>query len=185
MFYYVDIQNGKITSKNSILITVSLVENQKEISGEMYNQLQVPATFETNAEGNITNFTPVPPTLYAVQQAKITEVTTAYQVELYSTFISSATGTELDYDYSRNSEALWKELKDGIRDGDIPDTVFPMNITLANGMVVTHTKAELQQIFGEVTMRKLQLYSKWQSMVVVGGTILSTSTVEEVNAISW
>jgi len=125
------------------------------------------------------------PTLGGTQQSKIQEVTNAYFTELNGAFTSSATGTPLAYDFSPNSQSLWKELMDAVNAGYIPDTMLPMDITLDNGTVVPHGKAQLQQIFGEITARKLQLYGKLQSMVTVGGTILSATTIDAVNAITW
>ena len=63
MFYYIDVQENKIISKNEILYLAELTENQIEISEELYNQLQLPATFEIDEEGNIISFdhTPLPP----------------------------------------------------------------------------------------------------------------------------
>jgi hypothetical protein len=119
------------------------------------------------------------------KQAKIQEIIQAYQTELNGTFTSSATGTPLVYDFSPESQTLWKELSDAINANYIPDTMFPMNITLANGTTVPHTKLQLQQIFREITARKLQLYSKLQSMVTANGTIMSATTIDEVNAIKW
>ena len=126
-----------------------------------------------------------PPLLSEVQQAKITEVTTAYNTELCSGFPSSATGKALEYDFSPSSQELWKELFNSITSGFIPDVAFPMDITLKNGTVVRHTKAQLQQIGGEVTVRKLALYGKLQGMVSVQGSIMTAVTVYDVNAISW
>jgi len=127
--------------------------------------------------------------LAEAQETKIAEVTTAYQTELYSTFISSATGIEREYDYSTKSETLWKEIKDTIADGLIPDAIlFPtgtMSITTTNNTAVPHKKEQLQQIFVEITVRKLQLYSKWQGMVTANGTILSAQSIEAVEAIAW
>lgn len=123
--------------------------------------------------------------LQNAKQEKIKEVTDAYQTELNGTFTSSATGTALVYDFSSESQNLWKELSDAITANYIPDTAFPMNITLANGTNVAHMKLQLQQIFGEITARKLQLYSKFQGMVTVAGSILSATTVADVQAISW
>lgn len=119
------------------------------------------------------------------KQAKIAEVTQAYQTELSGTFTSSATGSALVYDFSLSSQQLWKELMEAINANYIPDTVFPMNITLADGIIVPHTKLQLQQIFGEITARKLQIYGKLQSMVTANGTIMSATTIDAVNAIKW
>ena len=90
-------------------------------------------------------------TLSQAQSDKILEVTNAYMTELNSTFTSEATGSPLVYDYSTvESQDLWKNLKDSIAEGYIPDallTAFP--VTLANGSMLPHTKQQLTQIFGE------------------------------------
>lgn len=126
-----------------------------------------------------------PPALEQVQQAKISDVTDAYQKELCSGFTSTATGTALEYDYSQTSQDLWKELFNSMTAGFIPDVIFPMDITLKDSTVVPHTKAQLQQIGGEVTVRKLSLYGKLQGMVAKAGSIMSASTIDKVNEISW
>lgn len=123
--------------------------------------------------------------LQSAKQAKIAEMTKAYETELNGTFTSSATGTALVYDYGKTSQELWKELSDAITANYIPDTAFPMNITLANGTNIPHTKLQLQQIFGEITVRKLTLYGKLQGMVTANGTIMSATTIDVVNAIKW
>lgn len=119
------------------------------------------------------------------KQAKISEVTQAYQAQLNSTFTSSATGTPLVYNFSPESQNLWKELSDAILAGYIPDTMFPMSITPANGTNASHTKLQLQQIFGEITARKLSLYGKLQGMVTANGSIMKAGTVDDVSAIHW
>ena len=131
------------------------------------------------------DFATIQPSLNDSQQSKIAKVTAGYQAELNSTFVSSATGTALVYDFSPNSQSLWKELMDAVNAGYVPDTMFPMGITLDNGTVIPHEKTQLQQIFGEITARKLQLYGKLQSMVTVGGTILSATTIDAVDTITW
>ena len=127
------------------------------------------------------------------KQAKIAEVTQAYQTELNSTFTSSATGTALVYDYSPKSQQLWKELKDtigtAVDGGTLPDSVlFPsgtMNITLANNTNVPHTRAQLQKVIQDATVRKLILHQKLQDIVTANGTIISATTLSAVNAIVW
>jgi len=127
------------------------------------------------------------------KQAKIIEVTQAYQTELNGTFPSSAIGNVLVYDYSLESQTLWKELRDTIGKtvdgGDLPDSVlFPngeMSITLADNTKVPHTRDQLQQVLQEIVSRKLSLYQKLQDMITVGGRILSAGTIDEVNLISW
>lgn len=148
----------------------------------------VPYEIETIGSTTIISLVPSDPpapTLDDIKQAKIVEVTQAYQAELNSTFTSSATGSALVYDYSPNSQELWKELLDSINAGYIPDTSFPLSITLADKSMVPHTKAQLQQIGGEITLRKLQLYGKLQAMTVVGGSILSATEIADVEKISW
>lgn len=152
-------------------------QDDKDVLENPHNYEMVDGMYQIKA--------PPPPTLDEFKQQKITEVTQAYNDELNSTFTSSATETELIYDFSPNSQTLWKELQSSIDGNYLPDTIFPMNITLADGTVVPHTKAQLQQIFGEVTLRKLQLYGKLQSMVTVGGLILSCENEEELNLIMW
>lgn len=119
------------------------------------------------------------------KQAKISQVTQAYQSELNGTFTSSATGAALVYDYSPTSQGLWKELLDAVKDGDLPDSSFPMNITLANETTAPHTQAQLLQIRGELTARKFSLYSKLQGMITAKGNILSATTMDAVNVIAW
>lgn len=127
------------------------------------------------------------------KQAKISEITNAYQTELNGTFTSSATGATLVYDYIPTSQNLWKELKDtigtSVDGGTLPDSVlFPngtMNITLANNTSVPHTRAQLQKVIQDATARKLQLYQKLQGMVTANGTVMSATTVDTVNMIVW
>ena len=57
--YYVDVQDGKIVSKNEVQTIFTPGANQIEISQELHDQLQIPATFEVDEQGNIINFTPV------------------------------------------------------------------------------------------------------------------------------
>lgn len=121
-------------------------------------------------------------TLDELKVQKHQEVTNAYQTELNGTFSSIATGTSLVYDFSLTSQELWKELASSIDAGRIPEAVFPMNITLANGIAVPHEKAQLQQIFGEITMRKLFLYGKWQTLVT---DTIPNATEETISTIAW
>lgn len=123
--------------------------------------------------------------LQDMRRAKISEVTSDHLKELNGTFTSSATGIELVYDYSPTSQILWKELMDAINANYVSDSLFPMNITLANGTNVAHTKIQLQQIFGEIVKRKLQLYGKLQGMITAEGTIMSATTIDAVNLIKW
>lgn len=123
--------------------------------------------------------------LKSSQQTKIQEVTNAYLTELNGTFTSSATGTALVYDYGKTSQELWKELSESITANYIPDTAFPMNITLANGVNVAHTKLQLQQLFKEIATRKLTLYQKLQGMVTANGTIMNAGSVSAVQVIKW
>lgn len=55
--FYVDIQDGKIVSKNMIGISAELTKLQKEITEAQYIAMQLPATFEVNADGEIIDFT--------------------------------------------------------------------------------------------------------------------------------
>lgn len=123
--------------------------------------------------------------LQDAQNVKIGEVTNAYNNELNGTFTSSAMGTALVYDFSPTSQQLWKELSDAINANYIPSIAFPMNITLANGTNVLHTKTQLQQIFGEIATRKLQLYGKLQKMIAVDGNIMNATTLDQVKALVW
>jgi hypothetical protein len=125
------------------------------------------------------------PTLDDIKKAKYYEITAAYQAELNGTFISSATGAALVYDYGPESQARWKKLLDAIVAGFTPDTLFPMPITTASGVMVPHTKEQLLQLGSEITIRELQLYGRWQQMVVEGGTIRQATTPEDVAAITW
>ena len=119
------------------------------------------------------------------KMAKVAEISNAYKVQLNSNFTSSATGTSLIYSFSPESQSLWEELLNSITANYIPDTMFPMPITLLNGTKVTHTKLQLQQIFGEITVRKLLLYGKLQGMVAVGGSIQAATTIDAVNLVVW
>lgn len=123
--------------------------------------------------------------LVDAKMAKVGEMSNTYQAQLNGNFTSSATGTALTYSFSPESQSLWKELSDAITANYIPDAMFPMPITLPDGTKVTHTKLQLQQIFGEITVRKLMLYGKLQGMITDGGSIMNATTIDAVNLVVW
>lgn len=123
------------------------------------------------------------PSLNDIKQTKIQEIDQAYQAEINSTFTSSATGTVLIYDFSQSSQNLWRDLFKAIEKNLIPDTSFPIDITLADGTTVPHTKAQLEQVEADIAMWKFPLYQKYQKLVT--STIPNASTIDEINAIVW
>lgn len=75
MFYYIDLQNDKVVSKNQIAIPVELKENQIEISEETYNSLRVPSTIIRDTQGvkyePIENYSSVQILTESIDQEKI------------------------------------------------------------------------------------------------------------------
>jgi hypothetical protein len=61
MVYYVTIDDNQIVSSSRSDTEVSLAANERYISEDIYNELvYLPATFETDAHGNIISVTPAP-----------------------------------------------------------------------------------------------------------------------------
>ncbi|WP_140417670.1 DUF4376 domain-containing protein [Desulfosporosinus sp. FKA] len=124
------------------------------------------------------------------KSAKIQEITQAYASAVNSTFTSSATGTALVYNFSNvgvegtpSPQDTWNDLFKAIDKNLLPSTAFPMPITLANGTVVNHTQAQLQQIEADIAAWKFPLYQKYQKLVT--GDIPNATTIDGVNAIKW
>lgn len=127
-----------------------------------------------------------PVTLQDYQANKSSEMAFMYNQTLESGFTSSCTGSPLTYDYSTESQTKWSKLFIGMSiQGAIPDTMFPMGITLKNGTVVPHTKAQLIQLCGDLTLWESQLETKYQSYTNSTGSIMSATTIDQVNAITW
>ena len=138
--------------------------------------------------------------LQNAKSSKVSEMTLAYTSELNDKFSSSATGTELVYDfrlvndYGQNSQDLWKELKDtigtSVDGGILPDALlFPdngaMDITIRDNSRVPHTRDQLYQVFKDIATHKLSLYTKWQKIVTTDGDIDKCQSIDDVGKISW
>jgi len=181
--------NGKVVNLARLceeLTTAGVVHNALGTAGDeifTYDSNGTPIELPPEAKAVIDTHQVV--TLDDLKKAKYYEITAAYENELYGTFKSTATGTELEYDYSPGSKARWKELMDAVTAGFIPDSMFPFPITIANGVMVPHTKEQLLQLGAEITSRELWLYAKWQLMVTANGTIRQAVTPVEVAAITW
>jgi hypothetical protein len=126
------------------------------------------------------------PTISNVQATKIAEIQQAYDNAL-SAFPSSATTGDLTktliYDYSVESQILWRDLFTAIDKGFFPDAVFPMEITLKNGSTVPHTKSQIQQIEADIAIWKFPLYQKYQKIMTKD--IPNAPDVNAINAITW
>lgn len=125
----------------------------------------------------------IQPSLEDVKKQKISQINNLYYQKLESGFTSSATGSQLVYDFTPKSQDLWKELFIAIDKNFFPDAYFPMSITLKNNNVVHHTKAQLQQIEFDIATWKFPLYQKYQELTTF--TIPNCTTVDEVNSVNW
>ena len=116
---------------------------------------------------------------------KLDQIQQAYAQNLLDGFPSSCTGPTLIYDYNEESQKVWVEMFASLTSNFIPDTAFPMNITIKSGTVVPHTKLQLQQLGSGLTVWKFQLHGKYQAITNVNGTIAIATTLSAVSAITW
>jgi hypothetical protein len=124
--------------------------------------------------------------LAQVQQEKIDQITDLYNQTLEAGFPSSCTGKPLVYDYGTESQKKWSKLFISLSiPGALPDAIFPLNLTIKDGTLVPHTKAQLTQLCGDLTLWELPLEAKYQAYCSATGSIMSATTVDQVNAISW
>ena len=125
------------------------------------------------------------PTLAQVQQNKIAQMQQAYESQLAAGFTSTASGTAQIYDYGAISQQALAELFLAYQGNTLPDAVYPIPILLENGTNQPLTKAQLPQLMTDLTVWKLPLGLKLNTLTSAKGTIMSATTIDAVNAIVW
>lgn len=118
-------------------------------------------------------------TLQDAQQAKITELTYAYDQALATGFTSTAGGTSFTYGYTSIDQTKWMKLYIGKANGVLPAS---QPVATADGTIVNLTQAQLQQLL--VDMETFEQAQETTFHARLAQTSAAT-TIDEVNAIHW
>ena len=124
---------------------------------------------------------PVAPvqTLQDAQQAKVAELTHAYDQALAVGFTSTASGTSLLYGYTSIDQTKWMKLYIGKANGVLPAS---QPVATADGTIVDLTQAQLQQLLVDMETFEQAQETTFHDRLAQNS---AATTIDEVNAIHW
>lgn len=119
------------------------------------------------------------PTLQDAQQAKVTELTNAYDQALATGFTSEANGTSLTYGYTSIDQIKWMKLYIGKANGVLPAS---QPVATADGTLITLTQTQLQQLLVDMETFEQVQEATFHTLLAQNS---AATTVDEVNVIHW
>jgi|GEM_PF-6435881 len=118
------------------------------------------------------------PTLLDVQQAKITQIETAYTTALNTSFPTTALGTSVTFNYGPADQTKFSKLTSSYLAGITP---YPFPITDTSGTIQSFTTpAQIKQLLIDIQTFEMGLEVKLQTM---SQEVKAATTVDQVNAI--
>ena len=120
---------------------------------------------------------PVP--LATSQQAKIAEITSAYNQALTSGFISSASGVAVQFAYAEINQTKFSKLLAADTKGWL---TYPVTVYAADTSAISLTQPQLEKLFQDIFTFELINETKLHTLI---GQINTSTTPDQVAAIAW
>jgi hypothetical protein len=162
------------------LTAAGIVHNALGMAGDdlfTYDANGIQVELPPEAQAVVDNHVAI--SLSDIQAAKIAEINNAYQDALSAGFISSATGTPLEYDYTPEDRADFQKFTLTMALGIAQ---FPIPIGLKDNTVVNHTQEQYLQLLQDIQAFEWGLKERKRALVA---QVMAATTVEQVNAVRW